>query len=43
VKREERGDESKAPMSKAGLETVLEELRRVRGLDRSDYRRSTPE
>ena len=30
-------------MSKAWLEAVLEELRRVRGLDLSDYRRSTLE
>lgn len=36
-------EETSAPMSKSGLEAVLEELRRDRGLDLSDYRRATLE
>jgi hypothetical protein len=34
-------EETSALMSKAGLEAVLEELRRARGIDLSDYRRAT--
>jgi len=36
-------EETSAPMSAVWLEAVLEELRRARGLDLSDYRRSTLE
>ena len=36
-------EETDAPMSKVWLEGVLEELRRTRGLDLGDYRRSTLE
>jgi two-component system, chemotaxis family, CheB/CheR fusion protein len=36
-------EETSALMSKAGLEAVLEELRRARGIDLSDHRRATLE
>ena len=36
-------EKSRAPISKGWLEAVLEELRRARGLDLSDYLRGTLE